>query len=343
MVTTPIPDTPSADGEAPEEILFVIEGTLSRLTGERGTRNLLKELTTHSQAQNLAAGVVGAVAGASSLIANAAILEMYEGELVDNFAGKIGEHIIVGQLPGMHLVYNGEHLKAVVSRRIIPKKGEVLWVHALLRPQDELLWLPGETDRGRNVVFKSQMKMALWGGGFSGVFIAVTTSSISFYNSGTIDFNFVLLSLIPLPLLLFPMALWVYHDFKPLALHAERIFTALGFPDAQNLDMRGNSYAVHHRTFEESELNIYFYQAVLDAHRTGQKVKINVPSIGKERKERLAEARQRIAKEQEQADAAQAAKDAAKQQRALERQQRQEEKAERIASSPKKPRTPTKA
>lgn len=135
--------------ETPEETFFVIEGTLSRLTGSRGTINLLKELKANSTSQNLAAGVVGAVSGAANLIANASLLEMYEGELVDNFAGKIGEHVIVGQLSGLHLIDNGDYLKAVVSRRRIPKKGEVLYVHALLRPKDELLWLPHEADRGR--------------------------------------------------------------------------------------------------------------------------------------------------------------------------------------------------
>ena len=86
----------------------------------------------------------------------------YEGELVDNFACKIGDHVVVGQLSGMHLVENGDTFKAVVSRRHIPKKGEVLYAHALLRPKDELLWLPYATNKGRRVEFKNQMKMAFF-------------------------------------------------------------------------------------------------------------------------------------------------------------------------------------
>ena len=123
------------------------------------------------------------------------------------------------------------------------------------------------------------------------------------------------------------MALWVYHDLKPLALHAERIFTALGLPDVENLDMRIGAYAIHHWSHDESEAWLYYYQAVLDAHRTGTKVQINVPSIGKEKKERLAEARQRMEQEHQQTEAEQAAKDAAKQQRAEERQRRKSKKA----------------
>ena len=330
---TNTPDNDSETGDTPPETLFVIEGTLSHLTGKRGTRNLLKELQANSTSQNVAAGVVGAIAGASNLVANAAILEMYEGELVDNFAGKIDDHIIVGQLSGMHLINNGDHLKAVVSVRRIPKKGEVLWVHALLRPKDELLWLPGESDRGRNVVFKSQMKVVLGGGMATLVVIAIILAG----NFDMEKIHLIFFSYFFTVLIFFIVALWVYRDLKPMALHAERIFTALGFPDVRNLDMRGISYASHHRTHEESELNTYFYLAVLDAHRTGQKVKINVPSVGDERDRLLAEAKQRMEQECQQTEAEQAAKDAAKQQRAEERQRRKSEKA-----TPKpRPQSPT--
>ena len=50
MATTPIADTdPTENGDTPPETLFVIEGNLSRLTGERGTRNLLKKLRAGSR------------------------------------------------------------------------------------------------------------------------------------------------------------------------------------------------------------------------------------------------------------------------------------------------------
>ena len=47
---TDTPDNDSTEtGDTPPETLFVIEGTLSHLTGKRGTRNLLKELSNSSR------------------------------------------------------------------------------------------------------------------------------------------------------------------------------------------------------------------------------------------------------------------------------------------------------
>lgn len=319
MNTTSAPNSEPETGDVPEEQLFIIEGSLSRLTSKRGTVNLLNELKANSTSQNIAAGVVGAVGGAANLVANASILNMYEGELVDNFACKIGDHVVIGKLSGIHLIKNGDHLKAVVSRRHVPKKGEVLYAHALLRPQDELLWLPGESDRGSRVVFKGQMMMAFFLGSAVSIFFAI----VAFFHAD--DLVGTLLWAIAPPLLLLPLAAWVYRDLKPMALYAERIFTVLGFPDVKNLDMRDGMYAAYHRTHEESELCTYYYQAVLDARRTGTKAEthIKVPSLGDEENKLYAEGFARETEEKGQAEA----KEAAKKQRKLERQRQREEKA----------------
>ena len=80
--------------------------------------------------------------------------------------------------------------------------------------------------------------------------------------------------------MIFPMGIWVYHDLKPLALEAEKLFRALGFPDPDKLDFRPGSYDSHHENYDGDEQSVYYYQAVLDAHRSGHKVHIDVISQG---------------------------------------------------------------
>ena len=334
--------TADTEPTTPEtETFFVIEGPLSRLRGSRSVVNLLKERKLNTTGKTLATGVVGAVSGMANLTVNAVLLRSYKGETIYDFSCRLGEHILIGRLPGLHLLDEGDHLKAAVSRRIIPNKGEVLYAHALLRPKDELLWLPFMADHGSRAMFWEQMKF----GFFISVFVLTLLMMVMVFQS---DFGFGLFKK-TLPymalgvLLIFSIGLWVYSDLKPFALYANRIFTALGFPDVKNLDMRSASYDRHHGTLyvEQESKSVFYYQAALNAHRTGTKVKINVPSIGLERRKQI-EAMDRQLEEQERQEAAERdakrlrleerrrqaqAKRDAKEQRALERQRRKEEKA----------------
>lgn len=270
--------------ETPEETFFVIEGRITDFQMRLGRVNLLKKLNVGSTKQNLAAGLAGAVGDNPALAANAALLESYDGENAAYFGCHLGEHLVIGQFSGAHLLKNRDHVKAVVSTQ-----GNVLYAHAIVRPKDGLLWVPVGEDRGRWAVLRSQMRMAGWS--FLGVMvIAIVTAVIS--SKGSIEG--VMWIAIAGASLVVPMALWVYHDLKPLALEAEKIFKALDFPDPTNLDLRPGSYDIHHQNYDENEQSVYYYQAVLDAYRTGTKVKIDVPSIGEQRRRENQEAQPEV-------------------------------------------------
>jgi len=248
-----------------EEKMFLIEGTISEFIAATRMVNLLEELKVGSSAQNVAAGIAGAVGGMAGLVSNAAMLEMYDGERVENFACYIDDKIVIGQFSGAFMLNDGDQVKAVVT-----KKDDVLYAHAILRPKDKLLWLPLEADSGYNVVFSRMMKLALGLTIFATVFFWIMLMIVS---GGVAGFHIYIYALLFDTLLGFSLAAWVANDLKPLALRAEQIFTVLGFPDVETLNMRPACYALHHDNVDNAE-SVYHYQWVLDAHARGEKLRL---------------------------------------------------------------------
>jgi len=249
-----------------DETMYLIEGTLSGLIGSAGKVNVLKQLKVGSTTTNVAAGIVGVIGGVSSLVSNAALLESYDGEDVENFTCRIGEYVIFGQFSGAMLLKEGDQVKAVVSRN-----GDSLLAHAILRPKDELLWLPIATNKGSRAEHTQQMKSVMKSFGVVSLIALVLLSIITSGTPFPLFFYFLVVGLI----IFLVVGAWTVHDLLPLSQRAEQIFTVLGFPDVENLDMSEGSYAYHHG---ELALSVYYYQCVLDAHRTGQAVQITVPA-----------------------------------------------------------------
>lgn len=245
--------------------MFLLEGTLTDITISQDTINLLKQLKVNSTTQNVVTGIVGAVAGAPALAANAAFLENYTGETVENIACQIAGQPVIGQFSGANLLKEGDQVKAVVAQ-----EGEVLLAHAILRPQDQLLWLPLETNKGSQAELKKQLKSLLKPFGVVSLIALILMTLISSGKPFPVMFYFLLVNLI----LFMVVGFWSTHDRSPLTARAEQIFNALGFPDVENLDMTDGSYADHHQV---CAFSVYYYQCVLDAHREGREVVIGVP------------------------------------------------------------------
>jgi len=252
--------------------MYLIEGTIADFEMALGRVNLLKNLKVGSTQQNLAAGIVGVVGGMPALAANVAMLESYEGDSAVYFGCRVGEQVVIGQFAGAELLNDGDEVKVVVEQQ-----DDVLYAHAVQRPKDGLLWLPVGENMGIWAAFMSQMRFASW------TFILIIT------------FIFIVLVFLSAPikayylfaaigfLAAFPMGIWAFFDLRSLAEEAEKIFKVLGFPKASQLDMRDGSYAIHHGDYSGDAQSIYYYQCVLEAYRTGEKVRIDVPSRSDER------------------------------------------------------------
>ena len=248
--------------------MFLLEGTLTDISIGEDSVNLLEQLKVNSTGQNIVTGLVGALAGNPALIANAAFLESYSGESIEKLICKIDEKIAIGQFSGATLLKVGDKVKAVVSR-----KGDIHLVHAIQRPQDQLLWLPFETNKGGHAELKKQIKAVMKPFSlFSVIFFIALLFAVP--EKLVMGFSFFLVVGAPIFLM---VGFWSAHDRQPLTTRAEQIFTTLGFPDVENLDMTDGSYADHHQV---CAFSVYYYQCVLDAHREGREVVIDTSSVG---------------------------------------------------------------
>ena len=137
------------------EELFLVEGTLSEVQHAYTHVNLLEKIEKRSQTKNLATGVAAAISGMHCQLANAAMLALYDGEDMVNFAGLLGDQVICGTFQRANAFKDGDKVKAVVSR-----KGDVLSTHALMRENDKMLFMPLSTVRGTKAHFRSCMRVA---------------------------------------------------------------------------------------------------------------------------------------------------------------------------------------
>ncbi len=219
-----------------DEILFTVEGILTELHISATTINLLKDIEKNMMEKNLAGGVAAAVNGMYGALANSAMLSLYDGEDVYNFAGLVNGKVVCGVFDNANKLKDGDVVKLVVTER-----REILHVHSLLRISDSLLLMPLNTYCGERAFFRSCMKVAwrftlfIWIVMFGGFFYSVDISMDDLVKP-LIACSIMLL--LPL-LIIFPFEYWTYKSMRYYSSYASAIFTAYGFPKPDDLDMRG--------------------------------------------------------------------------------------------------------
>ena len=235
------------------EELFLVEGTLTDVLHSRTTMNLLAQVEKHVKAQSLAAGAAAALNSMPGLLANSAMVALYDGEDMFNFAGLLGEQVICGCFKQGDAFADGDRIKAVVSKR-----GDVLYTHALLRQNDKMLFMPLSIISGKRAHFRYCMRVA-WGFCWFGwIFFGLA----NYFTQGhVLGYLFILAFM---PLIMFPMELWTYRSTRYMGYRASAIFTVLGFPKpddlnltrALNLHLGGNTHGVDGAFDYERALNL---------------------------------------------------------------------------------------
>jgi len=251
-----------------EKAMFVIEGTITDFRCAISKVNLLQDMKLLSPSQSFATGAAGVMSGMDGITANSVMLLMYDGEDVQSFTCRIGGKVVCGQFAEAHRLIDGTQVKAVVTQ-----EDDILFTHAVVRPEVALLWLPVGVDRGTVAQFKSEMIFSWWICLMTWIFSGL---GIEFaYLVGAIDsfLSVYVIFFITCPFLIFSIGFWVYHDLYALNLRATNIFRALGFPDPEKLDMRPARYSYFHREAPWVE-GLFYYQRVLDAHLSGKKVHV---------------------------------------------------------------------
>lgn len=245
------------------EELFLVEGVLKEFQTSRTTVNLLEQIEKRMKAKNLASGLAAAVSGMHGMLANSAALALYDGEDMYNFAALFGDQVICGVFDKAHRFKEGDHIKAVVSKR-----GEILYAHSMMRISDHFTCMPLTTVAGKKAFFRGCMKVAWRFSIFLWILIlGFELYSGSFANSGLSQGEkliFFLMEFLTPPLIMFPMELWTYRSTRYYGYYASAIFSVYGFPRPDDLDIRDGMTFYKEGDFGFGGINA---QLALDRHK----------------------------------------------------------------------------
>lgn len=220
----------------PDELIFALEGEMRNFHFSRATVDLLHGIEKNIAAKTLAGGVAAAINAMPGTLANSAMLSLYDGEDLHNFAGLVNGQVVCGVFADVDKIKNGDFVKLVVEKR-----GEILHVHSLLRIADGLLLMPLNAYCGERAFFWSCMRFArnmmlfVWIVLFSGFFLVVDVSL-----EKKEDFIAACGAILLMPALFcFPFEYWTYKTMRGYSIYAEKIFVAYGFPRPDVFDARG--------------------------------------------------------------------------------------------------------
>ncbi|MET3135167.1 hypothetical protein AAKU55_005475 [Oxalobacteraceae bacterium GrIS 1.11] len=212
--------------DAESDAMFIIEGIVTDLRTAAGTVNLLAPW----QSSMAAIGIGNVIGGMDIGVVNAAMLATYGGEDVEKFVCNIGEHVVLGNFECVRF-QDGDEVQAVASRI----DDDVLFVHAVLRSSDELLWMPYGINKGRQAVSTSIAKLCGGVAIFGWVFVFIMFAFLT-----GVDKTFIPIML-GMTCALFGISaiLWylTYRSSVADALYAEKILEMLGFDNPKIVDL----------------------------------------------------------------------------------------------------------
>lgn len=119
--------------------MFTIEGRILALRKANGTLNLVEDIQKGAWFTGLAAGLTGQ----EGMLANAASLALYEGEDVQHIALLINDKLAIGTFEWVEDLKIDDAVKLVVSKI----ENGPLFIYAILRENDQLLWMPHSVSR----------------------------------------------------------------------------------------------------------------------------------------------------------------------------------------------------
>jgi hypothetical protein len=114
---------------------YVVTGTIQLLHTTPSKINLLSDLQKGAGLTG-AAAVLGDMPG---MAANAASLALYDGEDVEHGAIVLNDQLYIGTFECLEDLQEGDEVSLVVST---VEGVKARYIHAILRPKDQLLWMP---------------------------------------------------------------------------------------------------------------------------------------------------------------------------------------------------------
>jgi hypothetical protein len=117
-----------------EAKMFTVEGKIQAVRIAPGVINLIEDI----QKGAAFTGAIAGIAGEPGVLANCVNVAMYDGEDVEHVALLINGLLAIGTFEWLRDLNVGDHVKLVVSEIY----GGPLFIHAILRENDQLLWTP---------------------------------------------------------------------------------------------------------------------------------------------------------------------------------------------------------
>lgn len=222
---------------------FTVEGPLQAVRLASGKINLLEDMQNGALFTGIAAGL----AGQAGVLANSASLAMYDGEDVEHLACLLNGKLAVGTFEWLEDIHVDDDVKLVVSEI----EDGPLYIHAILRKRDQLLWLPYSVGHTRWGWIMHSVK--LWGGLLVGGWLLLGLILL-FSGKGLSGADFV--TNIAISFSIFGLVSFLgTKDMMPLGGQAEAIFKALNIP--------------HHRRFRIKPYSLMMEIGIENRQRKG--------------------------------------------------------------------------
>src|SRR5574343_1454792 len=233
-----------------------IEGTLQVVRISNGKINLVKDI----QKGSFFTGVAAGLAGEAGVMAKAASLAMCDGEDVQHIACLINNQMAVGTFEYLEDIQVGDQVKLVVS----DIEEGVLYIHAILRMEDQLLWLPYSIDHTRMGWVMHGIKMTglgLFLMIFFFIFILLLSESEDYWR----DLYIFVCGSVGIMAVITPLSTY---GLMGLGEEAESIFCALGIPKYKFFRVKPFSLIKEREVYDEHNKGcIYRFDKAMAFHK----------------------------------------------------------------------------
>lgn len=224
-----------------------------------GVMNLIEDI----QKGAAFTGAIAGIAGEPGVLANCVSVAMYDGEDVEHVALLINGLLAIGTFEWLRDLNVGDHVKLVVSEIYVGP----LFIHAILRENDQLLWTPYSINHTRRGWMLHGLKLGGLILGFTllmfGILYLVDKDSRP---SGRVVLWLFFGALALITFVIFMSASGVMH----LGQQAEDIFRALGVPKYERFRIKPYSVCNVHFADDPNALKkgyIFYLSKALEAHK----------------------------------------------------------------------------
>lgn len=215
------------------EALTMITGVVSELQVYAGEEEFIRSANQQAAGVAVAGGL--AAAELAGVAAGASMAAVSAGDSVEFFSCRLGDRVVEGRFSKASFK-DGDELNVVVSSHA--ERPQVL---AAQRQRDQLLWIVPHCSRGAKSHARFSARMFLW------IFLGITGLLGTFFgildwqSKRAFDSGFTMFwgGLIVVNALVMSgyYSFRFYRQWLPVARQAERIFTALGYPDPSKVDL----------------------------------------------------------------------------------------------------------